>query len=176
MQFNKFITTNSITNLTIFSYVFVSVSKTVCEKSAIQSYMFVGWKATGAVEFLNKSLSVGYRQHKACFESVSFHFRCSFFCTDLQFVLTGIQWGKEKKKHTPVFQEFASHLQVTSEINCAWRSRQRKMFSIEVKCSIVYIAGAILLNENNLYTKEEWNTTDLIGKIIGKRWVHSFWL
>lgn len=59
---------------------------------------------------------------------------------------------RRRKENTPVFQEFASHLQVTSEINCAWRSRGRKMFSVEAKRVEVadYAAWAIQLRENNL--------------------------
>lgn len=52
---------------------------------------------SGLMISLNKYLSVGHRQHTACFQSVSFHFRRSVLRTDLQFVLTGIQLGREKK-------------------------------------------------------------------------------
>lgn len=118
---------------------------------------------------LNNSLSVGLRQHKACFQSVSFNFRRSFLHTDLQFVLTGIQLGGGKK----ALQYFRN-----SPATYKWHLKWIVHGGVEGEKCFPYKWNAwrsqSLLHEQHcwrktiFHTEGEWNTAALIGKIIEK--------
>lgn len=103
---------------------------------------------------------------------VSFHFRCILWCTDLQFVLTGIQWGGEKTTLT-LFQEFTSHLQYEWHLKLivhggveGGKCFPYKWNALRSQCTL---HEQYRWKKTIFYAEGEWNTAALIGKIIEKK-------